>query len=136
WLCHQSSDVPLPHLAARRARGSAHRRLSNSGWGSAENGDIWICPFCLAVLPGCGHAPARTVLDDVSVCRRHHLRRVGLADAERYEEAGGLLLCQPPGFLHAGDFCCDAARPEWIGAPTDQPWNLDRRIVLDCRHPL
>ncbi len=30
-LRHQGADVPLPHLAAGRARGSAHRRLRDPG---------------------------------------------------------------------------------------------------------
>ena len=49
-LRHQSPDVPVPHLAAGRARGSAHRRLRHSGGRSAEDGNVRIRPLLAAVL--------------------------------------------------------------------------------------
>jgi hypothetical protein len=44
----------------------------------------------------------RCALDDRALHHRHHLRRAGFAGAEGHEEAGGLLLGQPPRLLHAG----------------------------------
>ena len=39
-LRHQGADVPVPHLAARRARGSADRGLGDSGGRPAEDGNL------------------------------------------------------------------------------------------------
>ena len=50
-LCHQSADVPVPHLAARCPRGSADRWLRHSGWRSAEDGNLRFHPFCLPFFP-------------------------------------------------------------------------------------
>ena len=44
-------DVPVPHLAAGCARGSADRRFGHPGGRSAEDGNVWIRPLLAAVLP-------------------------------------------------------------------------------------
>ncbi len=62
------------------------------------------------------------------------VRRAGFAGADRHEEAGGVFICQPPGFLHAGNFCTEPGGTERIAAATDQPRNLDGRTLLDRRH--
>ena len=49
---HQGPDVPVPHLAAGRARGSAHRRLRHPGGCSAEDGNVRLHPLLAAVFPG------------------------------------------------------------------------------------
>ncbi len=40
-LCRKGSAVPAAHVAAGRARGSAHRRLSPAGRRAAQDGHIW-----------------------------------------------------------------------------------------------
>ena len=47
----QGADVPVPHLAAGCARGSANRRIGDSGGRSAEDGDVWIHPLLASLLP-------------------------------------------------------------------------------------
>src|SRR2546425_3864381 len=42
---HQGSHVPLPHVAPRRAHGSAHSRLGDSGRRPAEDGDLRLHPL-------------------------------------------------------------------------------------------
>ena len=46
----QSADVSLPHLAARRARGSADRRLGHPGGRSAEDGNLRLHPLLAAIF--------------------------------------------------------------------------------------
>ena len=101
---HQSSDVSVPHLAAGCARGSADRRLRHSGGRSAEDGNVRIHAFLAAVLSRSrARHPKSARLGDGAVAHRHHLWRAGFADAEGHEEAGGVLVRQPPWFLHAGN---------------------------------
>ena len=102
-LRHQSADVPVPYLAARRSRGSAHRRLGHPGRRSAEDGNVRLRPLRAAILPGRSDASQSTRLDDRAFDHRHHLRRAGFPDAEGHEETGGVLVGQPPGFLHSGN---------------------------------
>ena len=52
-LRHQGADVPVPYLAAGRARGSAHGRLRDSGGRSAEDGDVRL-PALLAAAAAQG----------------------------------------------------------------------------------
>ena len=47
---HQGADVPLPHLAAGRARGSADGRFGDSGRRSAEDGDLRVHPLLASLL--------------------------------------------------------------------------------------
>ncbi len=56
--------------------------------------------------------------------------------AERYEEAGGIFLGQPPGLLHAGNFRLESRWAERLGAAADQPRHFDRCALLDCWHSL
>ena len=49
-ICHQGSDVPVPHLAAGCARGGADGGLRHSGGRSAEDGDVRIRALLAAVL--------------------------------------------------------------------------------------
>ena len=44
-LRHQGADVPVPHLAARCARGGAHGRLRHPGRRAAENGHLRLHPL-------------------------------------------------------------------------------------------
>ena len=62
-LRHQGPDVPVPHLAARRARGGAHRRAPSSWPRPAENGDLRLHPLLpAAAAQGLGGSDDRAVL--------------------------------------------------------------------------
>ena len=96
WICHQGSDVSVSHLAAGCARGSAYGRLRHSGGRFAEDGDLRIRALLAALLSRGRVASQSAKLGDRAVARRHHLWRAGFADAEGHEEAGGVLVRQPP----------------------------------------
>src|SRR6516162_7831057 len=100
---HQGPDVPVPYLAARRPRGSTHRGLRHSGRRPAEDGNVRLHPLFPAVLPVRCHEPQGPRLDDLPFHRRHRLRRPRVPHAEGHEEAGRLLLGQPPRLLHSGN---------------------------------
>ena len=51
-LRDQGADVPVPHLAARRARGGAHRGLRHPGRRDAEDGRLRLPAPRLPALPG------------------------------------------------------------------------------------
>src|SRR6185312_11218011 len=133
-LCHQGPDVPVPYLAARCARGSANGRFSHPCRRPAENGDVRLHSLLAAVLPRCRDDALGAVAPDLVIDHRHHLRRAGLADAEGYEEAGGVLFGQPPRLLHTRYLRRQPAWTQWLRHSADQSWYLDRSAVLDCRH--
>ncbi len=56
-FCRQSSVVPAAHLAARRARGSSHRRLGSAGCRPSEDGDLRTAAFQHRPLPGRARPP-------------------------------------------------------------------------------
>ena len=41
-VCDQGADVPVPHLAARRARRGAHRGIGDPGRGAAQDGHLRV----------------------------------------------------------------------------------------------
>jgi hypothetical protein len=51
-LCRQDAALPLPHLAARRPRAGAHRRLDHPGRRAAEDGHLRLSAPGHADLPG------------------------------------------------------------------------------------
>src|SRR5581483_5681594 len=54
-ICDQGPDVPVPHVAAGCARGSAHRGLRDPGQRSAEDGDLRIYPLLAAAAAASLH---------------------------------------------------------------------------------
>ncbi len=52
-LCDQSPALPVPHLAARRARRSPHGRLGYPGCDPAEDGHLRLHALQPTPLPGC-----------------------------------------------------------------------------------
>ena len=58
-LRHQGAAVPVPHLAARRARRGADRRLGHPGRRAAEDGHLRPAALRLPALPGGGAATSR-----------------------------------------------------------------------------
>ena len=92
--------------------------------------------FSLPFFPEVLNEDSSPQLDDRAINHRHHLRRTGFADAERHEEAGGLLIRQPSRLLHARNLRVESARPQRFGVAADQPRHLNRRSVLNRRHSL
>ena len=93
-LRDQGPDVPVPHLAARRPRGGAHRGLRDPGRGDAEDGRLRLPAPGHPALPG--RRRALRALDRRPGRDRHRVRRAGLAGAAEPQEAGGLLLGLAP----------------------------------------
>ncbi len=93
-LRDQGAAVPVPHLAAGRARRGADRRLDHPGRRAAEDGHLRAAALRLPALPAGGdvlralHRRARR--------HRHHLRRAGGDGPAGHEEARRLLERQPP----------------------------------------
>jgi len=128
----QGAALPVPHVAARRARGGADRRLGDSGRRAAEDGDLWLRALRVPAVPRRRRllrAVARRARD-----RRHHLRRARRDGAARHEEAGRLLERQPSW----------VRRPRYRGAeragragrrlPDAEPRGEHRRPLPDRRH--
>ena len=135
-LRDQGADVPVPHLAARRARRGADRRLGDSGQRAAEDGDVRIPAFLAAAAAASLDRPHDRAGAGGAVDHRHHLRRAGQPDAAGLEEAGRVLLGEPPGLLHAGHFRAESERHRRQRAPADQSRHLDRHALPDHRRDL
>ena len=93
-LRDQGADVPVPHLAARRARRGADRGLGDPGGVLLKMGTYGFLRFAMPLFPnalGAVHA-----VDRGARGHRHHLRRAGRDGAARHEEAGRLLVGEPP----------------------------------------
>src|SRR5215472_7238759 len=133
-VCDQGADVSVPHLAAGRAYRGAHGGFRYSCRCSAEDGNLWIPAFFVAIVAErSGAARKNRAHPDCALAHRYYLRGGGLPDAEGYETAYCLLLGQPPWILHAWYFCAYPKRPVRQRAATDQPWHLDRSAFPDRR---
>ena len=91
----QGAAVPVPHLAARRARRGADRRLDHPGRRAAEDGHLRPAALRVPALPERGACTSRRDIGDARG-HRHHLRRAGRDGPAGHEEAGRLLERQPP----------------------------------------
>ena len=91
----QGPAVPVPHLAARRARRGADRRIGHPGRRDAEDGHLRAAAIRVPALP---ERVRRYFAPYIAIAGgdRHHLRRAGRHGAARHEEAGGVFLGQPP----------------------------------------
>ncbi len=93
-LRDQGADVPAPHLAARRPRRGADRRLGDPRRHPAQARHLRLPALRHAALPARqrgGAAAARR-----AGAHRHPLRRAGRLGAGGHEEAGRLLVDRPP----------------------------------------
>ena len=72
-ICHQGSDVPVPHLVAGCPRRSADRRIGHPGRRSAEDGNLRFRALLAADVSLGDHALPEADAD--SLPDRHHLRR-------------------------------------------------------------
>ena len=113
-LRHQGADVPLPHLAARRARGGAHAGQRDPRRRAPEDGDLRLSALLPAALPA--GEPHLRALGDRPGRDRHHLRGVGVHRAGRHQEAGGLLQREPPGLRDAGRVRPQSPRASWAAS--------------------
>jgi len=120
-------------VAARRARGSAHRRFGDARFRHAENGYLRTA----AVLPA--HVPQRRAqmrrLDHHAGDYRYHLRRAGGHGAAEHEEAGGVFVGEPPRVRRAGIVFVHAGRPGRRGVSDAQSWYFHRGVVHTGRLP-
>ena len=95
-LRHQGPDLPAAHLAARRPRRGAHGGQRAAGGGHAQDRHLRLPPVRGAVLSRGGLLARGDQPDGGAGGDRHHLRCAGGDGAARHQEAGGLLLGEPP----------------------------------------
>ena len=128
----QGAALPVPHVAARRARRSADGGLGDPGRRAAEDGHLRADPVRVPAVPRRGdflRALHRRARRD-----RHRLRRARRDGAARHEEAGGLQLGQPPGLRGARHL---RAEREWHagrGLPDGGARRQHRRPLPARRH--
>src|ERR1041384_3334856 len=79
----QGADVPVPHLAPRRARRGADGGLGDPGGGAAQDGHLWIPAIRVAVLPTDRAAPRGSDGDRGALAHRDRLRWPGGDGATR-----------------------------------------------------
>ena len=91
---HQGAAVPVPHVAARRARRGADGRLDHPGRRAAEDGDLRPGAVRVPAVPR-GRAPVGAGPGDARR-HRHRLRGARRHGPARHEEAGGVLVGEPP----------------------------------------
>ncbi len=131
-VCDQGAAVSVSHVAARRARRGADRRVRHPRRRAAEDGHVRARALRVPAVSG-----RRRVL-----CSRpgdagrggHHLRRARGDGAARHEEARRVLERQPSrvrGARHRGDE--RAGRPG-RGLPDAQPRHQHRRPLPRRRH--
>ena len=92
--------------------------------------------FSLPLLPKASMDQHHRADPGGALDHRHHLRRAGQPDAAGLEEAGGLLLGEPPGLLHAGHLLAEPERDRRQRDPADQPRHLDRHALPGHRRHL
>ena len=90
----QGADLPAPHLAARRARRGADRRLGDPGRRAAEVRHLRLHPLRAADVPAGGRG--RGAADRDPVGHRHRLRRADGLRAGRRQEAGRVFVGVAP----------------------------------------
>ncbi len=96
----QGADVAGAHLAARRPRGSAHRRLGGAGGHHAEARRLRLP--ALFDADRARRQPRMGMVHHRAQPHRRDLHRPGRAGAAGHEEAGGLFVDRAHGLRHAG----------------------------------
>jgi hypothetical protein len=137
-LRHQGADVPVPHLAARRPRRGADRRLGDPRRHPAQARHLRLPALRPAALPARRRGDAQPVLLALSVIGIIY-GAAGRLGAGRHEEAGRLLV----GRATSGSSCSGLAALELVAwefraryLSNDQPRPVDRRAVPPRRHAL
>ena len=129
-------DVPVPHLAARRARGGAHRGLGDPGRRAAENGDVRLPALLAAAAAQSVDGPEDRADPGHPLHHRHHLRSARQPDAGGLEEADRLFLGEPPRLLHPRHLLHEPQRHRRLRAATGQSRNLHRHALPRHRRHL
>ena len=135
-LCDQGPTLPVPHLAARRARRGADSRVGRAGRGASEDGDLRVRAVPSALLPP-GLPTPRRGHDHAGAGRGgDHLCGLGGCGAAGRQEARRLHLGGPHGLC--GDRNLRPERPRAAGRHDrdDLPWDLDRHPLLAARDAL
>src|SRR3989441_5204792 len=130
----QGADVPVPHLASRRTRGSSDGRVGAARGGPAQDGDLRLPAVRAAPLPDRGTAPGGAAGHRGALADRHSVRRPGSDGTAGLQEADRLLLGGAPRFRDARHLGTHAPERTGRAAGDDQPRYLDRRAVLPGRH--
>jgi NADH-quinone oxidoreductase subunit M len=127
-LRHQGAALPAAHLAARRARGSAHRRLHHAGVRHAEDGHLRysaFLPAAVPVAPRAQCAPWIAVLAIIGILYGALVAMVqpNMKKLVAYSSVSHL------GFRRAGNLLVHADWLRWRGLPDAQSRHLHRRAV-------
>src|SRR5256712_8473788 len=130
----QGADVPVPHLASRRTRGSAHGRVGVARGRPAQDGDLRVPAVRAAPVPGRGPASGGATGHRGAFADRHPVRRPGGDGSARFQEADRVLIGRAPRLLDARHLGPDAPERPGRAPGDDQPRHLDRRAVLPGRH--
>ncbi|CAA9364195.1 MAG: NADH-ubiquinone oxidoreductase chain M, partial [uncultured Gemmatimonadetes bacterium] len=126
----QGAHLPLPHLAAARARAGAHGGVGGAGGRAAQDGDVRLHPLRPPALPGrVGQRGGGEVGDDPGA-GGDHLRGAGGGGAAQRQEAGGVHLGGPPGFRDPGRVRLQPAGDAGGAARDDRPRPLHPHAVL------
>ena len=133
-LRHQGAAVPVPHVAARRARPGADRRLGHPGRRAAEDGHLRPGALRLPAVPARG-AGVRPVAR-LPRRRRHRLRRARGDGPAGHEEAGRLLERQPPRVRGAGHLLDERRGHAGRRLPDAGARRQHRRALHHRRHAL
>ena len=98
-LRDQGADVPVPHVAARRAHPGADRRLGDPGGDPPEARHVRVHPHRDPDPPR--RRDLVGAVDRAPRGDRHHLRLALLPRADRHETADRVLVGRPHGLRHA-----------------------------------
>ena len=130
---------PVPHVAARRARRGADRRLGHPGRRAAEDGHLRAGALRVPAVPGRG--AVLRALPRRARRRRHHLRRARRDGAAGHEEAGGVFERQPSGLRRPRHLRDEHAGRAGRRLPDAEPRRQHRRplflivgMLSDRRH--
>ena len=129
----QGTDLPVPHLAARRARGGAHSRVGHPGLAAAQDGHLRLPEVPAAALSRSGPAPHGGRGDALRGCSRDHLRGLGGGGAARRQEACGLYIRSTYGVRRDRHLRHDRERTAGRPDRHDQPRGLHRRALPSAR---
>src|SRR6516164_6821773 len=92
----ESAAIPIPHVVTRCARGGTDGRICSAGWGTAEDGNVWVAALQPRTL-------SAAVALQRTVDRRfgpdwNRLRRAGGDGTAEHEEGDRVFVRQSLGF--------------------------------------
>src|SRR6266849_2589456 len=104
----QGADVPVPHVASRRTRGSAHGRVGAARGCPAQDGDLRVPAVRAAPVPGRRPASGGAAGHRGAFADRHPVRRLGGDGPARFQEADRVLIGRAPRLRDARHLSPDA----------------------------